>query len=194
LVEYLPPGDPRIIPLKPRDAVWFSPGWPDAFANKSFQIERCQTLKFDVWKRLDRAATEDVKLTDDEGFLPTRPKSLYEINTVMKGNVLLHPRWPSTDYYWELEKEGFLPDPTDDVKRYIGFVDQDDVPFDQKGGVLKIYTVKDMEPIHLRLYNDSIEAEKAVLRFLINRCLLKEIPKPAVFRAILSYQVMRKEW
>lgn len=160
--------------LKENFYVWFSPGWDTQgrYAEKFFEVELTQQIPFDVYGIINVGETWDIAF-QDQGLIPENPLTLYEILIGLKGNVLLYPRLPSTDWYLKLEKAGFVPDPANDVKRYIGCYVEADMPYDQPK--LRAYCIKDMEPPVLRLRNDSIEAEKAVVRFLVNRCKLKAV-------------------
>lgn len=190
MVEWIQKDDPRKLFLKPRENVFFTESWPiENFSGKFFEVLKNQTVKYDVWKLVAQGSSTDIDLTDDNGWLPQTTLSLYEINLTMKGQCLLYVLWPADTYLFSLEKAGFKPEPTDDTKRYIGFFEESDIPFDQTGNVLKLYLVKNMDPIRLRIYNDSISDEKVVLRFMINRCrlnLLKE--KPSIYRTIFYHK------
>jgi len=189
MVEYLWKGDPRILFLKPREVVYFTPRW-DRVGGKYFQIEVTQQIKRDFHKIIGTGKTLDQELSDDAGFLPTNLQTLYEVNVVMKGNLILYPLWPSTDYYLKKEKAGYAPAPGDDDLRYIGNFDSQDIPWTMDGGVLKLYLVKDMPTILLRWYNDSIGDERLVIRFWENRCKLKEVKEAPVYRTIFHYKDM----
>lgn len=191
-MEWINKDDPRKLFLKPREVVYFTESWPDDhFAGKYFEIVKNQTVKRDVWILVPAASKVDVDLDETNGWLPTTKLAMFEINLSMKGEVLLYPMWPSTDYYFRLEKAEFKPDYASDTNRYIGFLDEDDIPFDQTGSILKIYTVKDMDFIRLRLYNDSIDDEKAVLRLMVNRCKLRKLTTPPkIYRTIFHYKDM----
>ncbi len=192
MIEWMSKEDPRRLFLKPIENVYFTPAWPiKRLADKYFQIVKNMVTPRDVWKIVAQGGIVNVDLTDDNGWLPITDDALYEINLTMKGDVLLYPKWPMTDYFLAFEKVGFKPDPTDDEKRYIGFYEETDIPFDGSAGIVKLYTVKGMSPIRLELYNDGIEDEKVVLRFRTNMCVIKEIPKPAVFRKIQHYKELK---
>ena len=169
MIEWMDKDDPRKLFLKPLENVYFTEAWPiKAIAGKYFQVIKNLVVPRQVYATVAAGDDYDLDLNDDNGFLPTSQDTLYEMNVTMKGNVLLYPMWPNTDYLLEFQKPGFKPIPTDDEKRYIGCYEESDIPFDGSGGILKIYTVKDMSPPRLRLYNDSIEDEKAVLKFKVN--------------------------
>ena len=185
MIEWMDKNDPRKLFLKPQENVYFTEAWPiDKVRGKFFQIVKNKVLKRDVWKLIPQATSTDLDLTKEDAWIPETDKLLYEMNVTLKGNVLLYPKWPNTDYFLTLPKPGYSPNPADDTLRYLGCFDQDDIPFTGEGGILKIYTVKDLDPIRLTLYNDSIQAEKAVVRFMINICEITEIAKPPVFRKI----------
>jgi len=194
---------PELMPirepfLKPRQYVYFTEGWPEAFEKRFFEVKITQTLKRDIHGILSPAGKTDVKLDDTEGLLPTSPRTLYEMHVGLKGKVLLYPKWPSTDYFWKFEKPEFFPVPTDDKLRYVGFVDQHDTPFEDPR--LREYTVKDMDVIYYELYCDSPEHEKYVARFSVNRCLIEPAPPEIVvklerweipYRTIIHYKALK---
>lgn len=191
-MEWINKDDPRKLFLKPREIVYFTESWPDdSIADKYFEVVKNQIVKRDVWKLIAAGSIVNIDLDETNGWLPNTKLAMFEINLSMKGEVLLYPMWPATDYYFRLERAEFKPDYGSDINRYIGFLDEDDIPFDQTGSILKIYTVKDMDYIRLRLYNDSVDDEKAVLRFMVNRCKLKPLTeKPKIFRTIFHYKDM----
>lgn len=189
MIEYMQKGDPRILFLKPEDNVYFSKGWTlDRLRDQYFKVKFTKPVKRDVWTLVAKGTSVNIDLNANNGWLPTTNNVLYEMNVVLKGDVLLYPKWPSTEYLWQFQKVDFKPNPADDEKRYIGYVDEDDIPGDWSGGILKIYTVKDMNPIRLELYNDGIEDEKAIVRFKVNMCWLEKIAKPTIYRKIQHYR------
>ena len=189
MIEYMLKGDPRILFLKPGENVYFTPAWPiSRLAGKYFQVVKNKVVPRQVWKLVAQGGTEDIDLTKDNGWLPLSDDVLYEINLTMKGDVLLYPMWPSSDYLLQLEDPDFKPNPASSTNRYIGCYDESDIPFDGSNGILKLYTVRGMNHIRLRLYNDGIEDEKAVLKFIVNMCVLKPIARPSVYRKIQHYK------
>ena len=192
MIEWMSKKDPRTLFLKPGENVYFTESWPiDWLAGKYFTVVKNKVVRRDIIKTISSGGKIDYDLDSDNGWLPLKQKELYEINLTMKGGVLLYPMWPSSDYFLSLENPDYKPDYTSSTNRYIGFFEEVDIPIiedPEKGGILKIYTVKGMHKIRLRLYNDSIEDEKVVLRLLTNMCILEEISKPAVFRKIQHYR------
>jgi len=174
--------------LKERFYVYFTKGWKE-LGDKFFEIKVTQQIPREVWKILDVGKTHDLVLKD-EGFIPENPKTLYEVYVGLKGNVLLYPRLPSTKYFLALEKSGFVPNPADDELRYLGAYTEADTPYDEPR--LRFYAVKDMEPPVFRLYCDSIEPEKAVLRFIVNRCRIEPVT-PEIEKALRAKKIPYKE-
>jgi len=158
--------------------VHFSKNWHELFADKYFVIGPTQQIAHKLHRIINQGKEHDIDL-EEVGLIPTNPETLYEILAGFKGNLLLYPRLPSTDWYLKLEKSGFVPVPDDDVKRYIGCYTQEDMPYDKL--LFREYTVKEMETPMYRFYNDSTEPEKLVLRLVVNRChLIRELTKEEV--------------
>jgi len=61
------------------------------------------------------------------------------------------------------------------MKRYISPISEEETPPEQPQ--FRIHTVKDMQTVVLRIYNDSPINDKAVLDTVINRCLLEEVSR-----------------
>ena len=91
----------------------------------------------------------------------------------MKGMPFMYPMY-NNSYYQKLEVTGIYPDTGDRNLRYLGFFDELDSPFEAPR--LREYTVKDQQPPVLRLYNDHINDEPLIIRFIINRCRILETP------------------
>lgn len=162
--------------LKENYYVYFTVGrWTSdgKYENRFFQVELTQQIPCERAFIISAGLSFDFKL-EDEGLIPTNPLTLYEILIGLKGEgILFYPRIPSTDYYLKLEKAGFVPDPADARLRYLGCYVQEDSPYDKPK--LRTYTIKDMEPPVIRMYNDAPNDEKAVLRFIVNRCKLAPV-------------------
>ena len=186
--------------LKESWYLYFTKGWGidgKIIEDRFYEVDLTQQIGYDIARIIAVGSTYDVVFLD-QGLVPENPWTLYEVLMGLKGNVLMYPRLPSTDWYLKLEKSGFVPDPTDAAKRYIGAYVEADSPYDKPK--LRAYTIKDLEPPVLRLYTDSIEHEKAVLRFMVNRCKLKTVnaetekrlrAKQLPFREIKHYSLMR---
>jgi len=172
--------------LKKGYYVYFSPNWgPEAVKGKYFEVERTHQIHWKTYTIVATGKVFSVKL-DDIGLVPENPKTLYEILCGFKGALLLYVYWPSTDPFQRLEKPGFRPDPADATLRYLGCFTQDDTPFAEPR--LREYTVKDMSPILYLWANESIEPEKVVNRFMVNRCLLRPL-EPAEVEEIRKKRI-----
>jgi hypothetical protein len=186
--------------LKENYYIYFTKGaWTTTseFSDKFFAVQLTQQVPFELAYILDAAGSYDIKF-EENGLIPTSPITLYEILMGLKGETILaYPRIPSTDYYLKLEQSGYVPDTADETKRYLGCYVQEDTPYNQPK--LRTYTIKDMEPPVLRLYNHGPNPEKAVVRFIINRCKLSTVDaeterklraKQLPFRVIKHYTQM----
>jgi len=178
--------------LKPRQFVYFTESWNvDHVKGKFFKVVQTQQITYEKVYIIDKQKHTTLTLDEDSGLLPERVNTLYEMYIGMKGNVLMYVRWPSTDYFARLEKAEFVPPEPDQLatltdRRYIAYLDETITPYHQPR--YREYTIKDMEPIQLVLYNDSVKPEKVVLRFLINRCKIEEIgERPVIYRTIFFY-------
>lgn len=164
--------------LKEDNYVFFRGGdFPDHVANKIFKIGFTQQIPRYISKFIANGKYVDIEL-DKVGLYPESVSTLFELRFGFKGNVLLYPRYPTTQYFNVLEKSGFTPpdDPsTDPDKRYIGCYTSVDAPFDVNPPLLAEYTVKNFDTIVYRIYADSVEDEKVVIRCIVNRCQLIEL-------------------
>jgi len=183
----------KIEPLKKGDYVHFSENWkPSDFAGKYFLVTATMRKIFDRHFIIPAGSSYDFTIDEDTGLLPTSIESLYEIFVGIKGLILAYIKWPTSDYLVRLEKTGYMPDVTDDVKRYIGIIEPADTP--PTNPKLVLYTTKSMDPIALSFYNDTEEDQKIVIRFAINHCKLEEAPAPgagAVVREIQHWRDIR---
>ena len=87
----------------------------------------------------------------------------------------MYPMYRNT-YYQRLDVTNVIPDTGDRNLRYLGFFDELDSPFDRPR--LREYVVQNQQLPVFRLYNDQISDEVMVIRFIINRCRLAQIPPP----------------
>jgi len=122
---------------------------------------------------LDSGDYEDINMDDDLGMYPDSVETLYEIGVALRGRGILYPRLPSNTYYNYLEESGFIPADDLSTNKYIGGYTEEHLPVEEPKN-LKIYTLKDMDTIVLRVYNDGAEPEKVVLDFTVNRVHIVE--------------------
>jgi len=181
LIEQVPEAWKKI--LLNRQVVYFNGSdFPDRVADKYFRIKRRQTINYSsafiLTGKTGDQPIADINLEEDAGLYPTNPKSLYEILIGIKstqGSMLIYPRAPINDYYLTLEKGGYAPTFDSPEKRYIGSVSEETSPADKP--TLRYHTVKDLNSVGLRVANDSVMDDKAVLSMVVNRCLLEEEKK-----------------
>jgi hypothetical protein len=181
--------------LKVGQYVHFSEGWDEKLADKVFVVEAAQQIPFKLWLVLESGMAYRLVLPE-AGLYPDSSKTLYEILFKMRGeNVILYPMLPSTEFYNRLEKSGFVPNPQDDVLRYLGGYTEEDF----REGRLREYTLKDMDTIVYLLYNDSPQDEHIRLEAVVNRLKIKKVPDDVAkrvleqvrYREISHYKVVR---
>lgn len=176
--------------LRNRHVVYFNDegidgsAYPNRFSEKYFKVKRTQQINYDlpffisgkngVLPQID----VDFEDEDDVGLYPNNTWSMYEILIGMEssqGSVLAYPLASINQYLISLEEGGFTPNLTNPAKRYIGAIEESDTPVDKPQ--LRYHTVSDLNSIGLRLFNDSLQDDKVVLKMFINRCLLEETPE-----------------
>jgi len=87
---------------------------------------------------------------------------------------LVHFYIPAGEYVHRLEQAGMVPNVASATLRYLGARKPEDSPYDDKR--IFTYSVKDLEPLILRLLVDNgVAWEKMVLGLVVNKCYLKEI-------------------
>lgn len=143
--------------------------YPKDFRDRIFRVVVTQQINYMRTLYLNVDESYDFPL-DDNGLYPTSTKTLYEVRTGMKGEAILYPMFPTTTYYNALEDSGYQPDPNDPVRRYIGMYTSEDIPTSVFPPRLAEYPVKEFSSIVYKIVNDSIEPEKIILKFLVNRC------------------------
>ena len=165
--------------------VFFKGGWPSAKDNKWFQVERTQQIKFDIPRIVSSAGSIDLDFGAPSGggvgdlnlsLIPVSGDTLYELLLGLKGNPFMYPMY-NNSYYQRLEVTNVVPSTTDADLRYLGFYDEADSPFTMPR--LREHVVKDQQAPVLRLYNDQIDDEVLIIRFIVNRCRLAETAQPA---------------
>ncbi len=176
------PGVPKI--LQEGYFVRFTEKWPDTLSDvkgKLFQIEKTNQAPYDLSYIIPSNDFRDVDLsnsTGGENIYPENTKTLYETLIGFKlGNYLVHFYIPAGEYMHRLEEAGMVPDVTSATRKYLGARKPEDSPYDDKR--IFSYSVKDLEPLILRVYVDTgIDYEKIVMGLLVNKCYLKHIPSP----------------
>ena len=163
----------------------FVGGWPEAKDNKWFRVDRAQQMRYDVPRIVLSGASIDLDFSVPAGggvgntnlsLMPQNVHTLYEMLLGFKGIPLIYPMY-NNSYYLKLEATNVLPDTGDANLRYLGNYDEDDSPLEAPH--IREHVVKDQQPPVLRVYNDSFVDEPLVLRFIVNRLLLTQIPPPS---------------
>ncbi len=167
--------------LLPKHVVHFSAGWPDKWAEKYFRVLLAQQFEYEVHRILSPSQHYDIEFSAPAGggvsaayisLMPMSGETLYEILMGLKGLPVVYPRY-NNEYYLKLETTGVYPKYDDSALRYLGYYDQTHSPY--YAPKLREYTVKDVSPPQLRLYNNMSEDERLVLRFVMNRCKMAEV-------------------
>jgi len=177
------PGVPKL--LQEGFFVRFTDQWPLTLPHvkgKTFQIEKTNQVPYDITRIIPGGNYTDIDLsnaTGGENIYPENTKTLYETILGFKpGNYLVHFYIPSGEYVHRLEQAGMVPNVASATLRYLGARKPEDSPYDDKR--IFMYSVKDLEPLILRLLVDNgVLWEKMVLGLVVNKCYLKEItPTP----------------
>lgn len=163
--------------LREGHLIRFVGNWPVAKLDKWFVVDRSYQIKYDVARIISSANSQDLRFSEAAGsdpvasnnlaLLPKSEDTVYELLVGLKGNLLAYPRY-SDRYLLGLEASGVAPNVTDAELRYLGFYDEGDTPFEEPR--LREYTVAGQETPVIRLYNDLDQAERGVMRFIVNRC------------------------
>ncbi len=177
------PGVPKL--LQEGFYVRFTDQWPLTLPHvkgKTFQIERTNQVPYDITRIIPGGHYVDIDLSNSAGgenIYPENTKTLYETLIGFKpGNYLVHFYIPAGEYVHRLEQAGMVPNVASATRRYLGARKPEDSPYDDKR--IFTYSVKDLEPLSLRLLVDNgVAWEKMVLGLIVNKCYLKEItPTP----------------
>jgi hypothetical protein len=181
----------------------------DKFVNERvagmvFSVRRHIMNPFDVGLVIPKSDFYDLSFlwklstTDYVGLIPKNKNSLYEIMVTMKGPGFIVYPMVGDRYLFRLEESNMLPKYDDTtytswpaLRRYLGGFTEKDIPFVEnadlisgdsglKRGLLRVHTVKDINPPILRLYNDDQWENygKIVLHFDVNRCMIDEVKMP----------------
>jgi len=177
------PGVPKL--LQEGFFVRFTDQWPLTLPHvkgKTFQIEKTNQVPYDITRIIPGGNYTDIDLsnaTGGENIYPENTKTLYETILGFKpGNYLVHFYIPSGEYVHRLEQAGMVPNVASATLRYLGARKPEDSPYDDKR--IFMYSVKDLEPLILRLLVDNgVLWEKMVLGLVVNKCYLKQITPTA---------------
>ncbi len=177
------PGVPKL--LQEGYYVRFTDAWPLTLPHlkgKTFQVERTNQVPYDITRIIPGGNYTDIDLsnaTGGENIYPENTKTLYETILGFKpGNYLVHFYIPAGEYVHRLEQAGMVPNVASATLRYLGARKPEDSPYDDKR--IFMYSVKDLEPLLLRvLVDNGVAWEKIVLGLVVNKCYLKEITPTA---------------
>lgn len=177
------PGVPKL--LQEGYLVRFTNEWPETLPiklrNKCFQIQRTNPVHYDLSYIIPTNDFRDVDISNaagGENLYPEGLSTLYETALGFKpGNYLVHFYIPAGEAVSRLEQANMIPNVTSATLRYLGAKKPSDSPYEDKR--IFIYSVKDLEPIILRVFVDSgIAFEKCVLGLEVNKCRLVEVTDP----------------
>jgi len=177
------PGVPKL--LQEGFYVRFTDQWPLTLPHvkgKFFQVEKTNQVPYDITRIIPGGNYCDVDMsnaTGGENIYPENTKTLYETILGFKpGNYLVHFYIPAGEYVHRLEQSGMVPNVASATLRYLGARKPEDSPYDDKR--IFMYSVKDLEPLILRLMVDNgVAWEKMVLGLVVNKCYLKQITPTA---------------
>lgn len=177
--------------LEPKHVVHFVGShpeyWQERVAGKYFRVMMTQPITYDRAYILESGGTYSTDISDDNaaigdlGLYPDNTMTLYEILVGMKstsGSMLCYPRYPPNEWFTTLEEGGFIPNIANNNLRYLGPFTEEITPADRPQ--VRIHTIKKEESIGLYLYNDTSKHNKVVLVMVVNRCLLKHVPKESL--------------
>ncbi len=157
----------------------------------TFIVERTVQVNYEISVILPPADTTTLDLSY-LGLYPESEKTLYEILVGLKGgkDILIYPQIPVGKYLWRLEKSLMTPNPAVESLRYLGKISVGDSPYNDPR--LRIHTIKDLEPMIFRIYNDGSDYEKIVLKFLVNKCRIERTTySEKIMREILHFDLLR---
>lgn len=178
-------------------------GETERFAGRYFIVDNPQQVAYTRYYTLPDADYKDIDLsnasTGKENLYPDSVDEIYEILlSFRQGDYLVYPIMPSPDrYFYKLGYAGMIPDRTNATKMYLGAWKYEDSPFYDP--MIRLTFVKDLTPMILRTYIDSTDDyEKVTMRFLINRCTIRELKDPtpeerSIARHVYYYTELKKE-
>jgi len=170
--------------------VHFDNDWPsthDAIRERTFRIDVCNQVPYDLSYILPTGALgtiyRDVDFSNGSGafqesLYPENQNSLFEVLLGFKpGNFLTHWYIPASKSVHNLEYAQMYPDLTDVKRKYLGARQPKDSPYEDPR--IKLYFVKDLAPLIMRLYVlPGVAFEKIVVGLTINKCLMRLIEAP----------------
>lgn len=166
--------------------VTFSSDWPSthvAIREKTFRIDAVNQVPYDLSYIIPTGDYRDVDFANGSGtfkenIYPENQNSLFEVLLGFKpGNFISHWYVPAGKSIHNLEYAQMYPDLTNVKRKYLGARQPKDSPYDDPR--IKLYFVKDLAPIIMRLYVlGGVDYEKIVTGLTVNKCLMREITAP----------------
>jgi len=166
--------------------VTFSSDWPSthvAIREKTFRIDAVNQVPYDLSYIIPTGDFRDVDFANGSGtfkenIYPENQNSLFEVLLGFKpGNFLSHWYIPAGKSVHNLEYAQMYPDLTNAKRKYLGARQPKDSPYDDPR--IKLYFVKDLAPMIMRLYVlPGVDFEKVVTGLTVNKCQMREITIP----------------
>jgi len=166
--------------------VTFSSDWPSthvAIREKTFRIDAVNQVPYDLSYIIPTGDFRDVDFANGSGtfkenIYPENQNSLFEVLLGFKpGNFVSHWYIPAGKSVHNLEYAQMYPDLTNAKRKYLGARQPKDSPYDDPR--IKLYFVKDLAPMIMRLYVlPGVDFEKVVTGLTVNKCQMREITIP----------------
>jgi len=166
--------------------VTFSSDWPSthvAIREKTFRIDAVNQVPYDLSYIIPTGDFRDVDFANGSGtfkenIYPENQNSLFEVLLGFKpGNFVSHWYIPAGKSVHNLEYAQMYPDLTNAKRKYLGARQPKDSPYDDPR--IKLYFVKDLAPMIMRLYVlAGVDFEKVVTGLTVNKCQMREITLP----------------
>ena len=166
--------------------VYFTGGWPSthsAHREKLFRIDAVNQVPYDRFYIIPTGDYRDVDFSNGSGTFqesvyPENQNTLFEVLVGFKpGAFVSHWYVPAGKSVHQLEFAQMFPDVSDVDKRYLGARMAADSPFEDPR--IKLYFVKDLAPVIMRLYAlAGVDYEKVVVGLTINKLKMVEIEEP----------------
>lgn len=181
--------------------LYFTEAWPDVHKwarGKYFQIKETATLFYPLGYRLPGDDQKNLDLSNATAGLKLYPESdgvAYEILVGLKpGNYQIGVYIPGVnDYLLALGDSSMYPDLADAEKRHLATITPQDSPFDNP--LLKLWAINDMTAWKLKVdMLPGVDFDTAILKFIVAKHRLAEIPKPDVFTTIKYFTEIKGTW
>lgn len=191
---------PEDLLLQKASWVFFSNEWPDTWKwcrGKLFVVTEAPILvRYPASYILPESDYKKVDLSNATAGLKLYPEHegvLYQCGVGFKpGDYITHIYVPSEKYVHHLGESSMFPDVTSSTLKYLGAKKPSDSP--HTAPTLFLYFMKDGPAFYLWPYVlDSVTYEKCTFEFMVNKCRLEEIPKPAAEkpRELAEWEAMK---